>query len=111
MLNTNKKHIKVSDERVQRVIDSWRGVRPTMHFSTSREDVLANHCADTLPCRDTLLSEGMKKAKLRAHSNFFWNRAVNQWVQTFTDQFDIMCEAKAKNLASFELYKQWNPNV
>jgi UV DNA damage endonuclease len=53
-----------------------------------------------------LLAQGYKKAKLRAHSNFYWNTAVNEWALSFTDQFDIMCESKAKNLASLALYQQ-----
>ena len=52
-----------------------------------------------------LLEDGHKKQKLRAHSNFYWNTAVNEWALSFNDQFDIMCEAKGKNIASFELYK------
>ena len=51
-----------------------------------------------------LLEQGYKKQKLRAHSDFFWNEEVNQWAWTFTDEFDVMCEAKAKNLASIGWY-------
>jgi hypothetical protein len=35
-----------------------------------------------------------------------WNKAVNEWALSFTDQFDIMVEAKGKNLASFALHEQ-----
>jgi len=99
-------YIQPSDDRCQRVIDSWRGVRPTLHYSVSREDVLVGHCPNTLPDMTSLLGQGYKKAKLRAHSNFYWNTAVNEWALSFWDQFDIMCESKAKNLASFALHKQ-----
>ena len=99
-------YIQPTDDRCQRVIDSWRGVRPTLHYSVSREDVLVNHCPNTLPDMPSLLGQGYKKAKLRAHSNFYWNTAVNEWALSFWDQFDIMCESKAKNLASFALHKQ-----
>jgi UV DNA damage endonuclease len=57
---------------------------------------------------DLLLSQGYKKSKLRAHSDFYWNRAVNDWALTFWDNFDIMCESKAKNLASRALYEHAN---
>jgi UV DNA damage repair endonuclease len=97
-------YISATDDSVKRVVDSWRGVRPTMHYSVSREDVLVGHCPDTLPDHTALLAIGHKKQKLRAHSDFYWNNAVNQWVLTHTENFDIMCEAKAKNLASFELF-------
>lgn len=53
------------------------------------------------PDYHALLSQGRKKQKLRAHSDFFWNQATNQWAAEFNKQFDIMCEAKGKNLASF----------
>lgn len=97
-------YISPSDDRVKRVIDSWRGVRPAMHYSQSREDVLIDHCPNTMPDYKFLLENGYKKAKLRAHSDFYWNNPSNQWALSFTDNFDIMCESKAKNLASFRLY-------
>jgi UV DNA damage endonuclease len=101
-------YISPADDRVQRVIDSWRGRRPTCHFSTSREDLLLDHCSHTRPDMSLLLSQGYKKSKLRAHSDFYWNTAVNDWALTFWDNFDIMCESKAKNLASRELYEHAN---
>jgi hypothetical protein len=52
------------------------------------------------------MESGYKKGKLRAHSDFYWNTAVNEWALSFLDQFDIMAESKAKNLASFALHKQ-----
>ena len=61
-------YISPSDSRVLRVIDSWRGVRPAMHYSISREDVLVGHCSATEPDYKTLLESGYKKSKLRAHS-------------------------------------------
>ena len=94
-------YLQANDPRVQRVIDSWRGVRPTCHYSISREDILVDHCQNTMPDYKTLLESGHKKAKLRAHSNFYWNSAVNDWALTFLPNFDIQCESKAKNLASF----------
>jgi hypothetical protein len=86
------------------VVDSWRGVRPTMHYSVSREDLLAGHSCDRLPDFKTLIEQGHKKQKLRAHSDFYWNSEVNKWALSFWDQFDIMAESKGKNLASFKLH-------
>jgi UV DNA damage repair endonuclease len=99
-------YISTDDDRVLRVIDSWRGRRPTMHYSQSREDYLVGHDHYFEPDYATLLESGYKKAKLRAHSNFFWNHEVNAWALQFLDNFDIMCEAKAKNLASFRLHQE-----
>jgi UV DNA damage repair endonuclease len=100
-------YILPRDDRVTRVVDSWRGVRPTMHYSISREDVLVGHDTLVAPHYEALLVEGYKKQKLRAHSDFYWNRECNQWALTFLDQFDIMAESKGKNLASQALYDQW----
>jgi UV DNA damage repair endonuclease len=99
-------YIEASDDRVKRVVDSWRGVRPVIHYSVSREDCLVGHSGHVSPDLWTLLESGYKKAKLRAHSNFYWNTASNEWALSFRDQFDIMCESKGKNLASFALYEQ-----
>jgi len=99
-------YIDPKDTRVKRVVDSWRGMRPTCHYSVSREDVLVGHDTTTAPNHSQLLLEGYKKQKLRAHSDFYWNTAVNEWALSFLDTHDIMCESKGKNLASFELAKQ-----
>jgi UV DNA damage repair endonuclease len=99
-------YIQPSDDRVKRVIDSWRGVRPTCHYSVSREDYLVAHDTATKPIMSTLLESGYKKQKLRAHSDFMWNTEVNAWALQFLDHFDMMIEAKGKNLASFALYEQ-----
>jgi len=100
-------YIDPSDDRVKRVIDSWRGVRPTMHYSVSREDVLGDFSVTDRPELERLLENGHSKQKLRAHSDYYWNDAVNDWALTFCDNFDIMCESKAKNLASFKLFERY----
>jgi UV DNA damage repair endonuclease len=97
-------YIEHDNDMVKKVIDSWRGVRPTMHYSVSREDVLVDHDRHIAPDHGTLIAAGHNKQKLRAHSIYYWNEAVNDWALTFYDNFDIMCESKAKNLASFKLY-------
>jgi UV DNA damage repair endonuclease len=100
-------YISHNDDLVKQVIDSWRGVRPTMHYSVSREDVLTSHSTTRLPDHGALIESGHNKQKLRAHSDYFWNDAVNDWALTFHDKFDIMCESKAKNLASFKLLERY----
>lgn len=88
----SNEYIQPRDGRVQQVIDSWRGVRPTMHFSVSRPEFVPS---DTLPDQNKL---SVARGKLRAHSDYYHNDAVNKWALSF-DQFDVMCESKAKNLA------------
>jgi UV DNA damage repair endonuclease len=99
-------YISPGEDRVLRVIDSWRGTRPALHYSVSRESWLTGHDPNTLPDYQLLLARGHKKQKLRAHSDFYWNRAVTEWALSFWDNFDIQCESKGKNLASFEVYRQ-----
>ena len=96
-------YILPSDDRYLRLIDSWRGVRPVIHYSVSREDYLVGHNPNTLPDKEELLEQGFKKAKLRAHSDYMWNNAVNDWALEFWPYADIMVESKAKNLASQKL--------
>jgi len=100
-------YIQPNDANVQRVIDSWRGVRPTLHYSVSREDCLVEHSRNERPAHDALIEAGYSKQKLRAHSDYYWNEAVNDWALTFIDKFDMMCESKAKNLASFKLLERY----
>ena len=99
-------YINSQDDRIKRVVDSWRGVRPVVHYSTSREDVVVGHTDTVKPDLDQLLAEGYKKQKLRAHSDFAWNQESNAWALTHWAWADIMVEAKGKNLASQQLYEQ-----
>ena len=99
-------YISPSDDRLARVKDSWRGVRPAIHYSVSREDYLPDHCTQTKPDYAQLLESGYKKGKLRAHSDMYWNTAVNEWAASFNTDFDIMCESKHKQLASIGFYNQ-----
>ena len=107
----DEEYIQADDDRVKRVIDSWRGVRPTLHYSYSRDEWLdqstridedTRHAA--LHSIPDLLESGAKKQKLRAHSDYYPNDDANDWALTFWQDFDIQCEAKAKNLASQQLY-------
>jgi UV damage endonuclease UvdE len=103
-------YIERNDSRIEKVIDSWRGVRPAMHYSVSREGILTEHIRHIRPDLSPLLESGHNKQKLRAHSEYYWNDAVNDWALTHSDWADIMCESKAKNLASFKLYERAKTN-
>lgn len=92
-------YIQPNDPRVQLVIESWRGVRPTMHYSVSRPEFVPS---DVFPDQNKL---SVPKTKLRAHSDYFHNQLVNAWALSF-DSFDIMCESKAKNLAVVDLLQR-----
>ena len=108
----DEEYIQANDDRVKRIIDSWRGVRPTLHYSYSRNEWLpepsllpGNSQHGTLHDITALLDLGSKKQKLRAHSDFYPNDKANDWALSFWEDFDIQCEAKAKNLASQQLYE------
>jgi UV DNA damage endonuclease len=98
-------YIEPDDTRFKRVVDSWRGVRPVIHYSVSREDVLVDHDPYTMPDLARLKSQGFTSTRLRAHSEYYWNHAVNTWALGFQPYADIMCESKQKNLASQQLLK------
>ena len=99
-------YIQPTDDRFARVIDSWRGVRPAIHYSYSRNEHLpAEFAHNTMPDMPALLEAGYKKAKLRAHSDYYPNQLVNDWALSFLPYADIMCESKCKNLASIALHK------
>ena len=110
----DEEYIQADDERIERIIDSWRGVRPTLHYSYSRDEWLPDTSLfeggdkhGTMHDIQSILDIGCKKQKLRAHSDFYPNEKVNEWALSFFDNFDIQCEAKAKNLASEQLYLQY----
>lgn len=105
-INTGE-YIDTNNHKFWRVVESWRGVRPTIHYSVSREDVLIDHDPLVKPDLQQLKIQSFTSAKLRAHSDYYWNQAVNDWALTFLPHADIMCESKQKNLASTELYKYW----
>ena len=109
--NTRGEYIEPDDDRIKRIIDSWRGVRPAMHYSVSREDLLSSYSTTQRPDFAALEEQGFKKAKLRAHSDYLWNDAVNDWALEFWPQFDIMVEAKHKNLASSQLLQRHFMNI
>jgi UV DNA damage repair endonuclease len=101
-------YIRPTDRRFDRIIESWRGVRPVIHYSVSREDYIQDAWPDDeLLDHQMLLMNGFKKQKLRAHSDYMWNTAVNEWAMSFWDYADIMVESKAKNLASHKLYEEY----
>ena len=47
---------------------------------------------------------------LRAHSDLLPNPKVNDWALSFSENFDIQVEAKGKNMASEQLYRQAKEN-
>lgn len=91
--------IDSTDKRIARVVDSWRGVRPVIHYSQSRREVIQHVAEHEMPDRAAIVASGIKRAALRAHSDDMWNSAVNNWVVQHAEWADIMFECKHKNIA------------
>jgi len=85
-------YISPQDDRVQAVKDSWRGVRPALHYSLPIPEYLAE-------CKIK-----PNKQKLRAHSDLCWDNNVNDYVLQFWPDFDLVCEMKSKNIAQWQLF-------
>lgn len=90
--------IKADDARIALIKESWRGVRPVLHYSVSQEGLIPEQ---GFPDQAVL---GLSKMKFRSHSDYYFNNTLNDWALSFTD-FDIMCEVKMKNLARDRLYE------
>ena len=100
-------YLQPTDDRYLRMIDSWRGVRPVIHYSYSRDEFLGDVPAGTVPDRNNIMASGTKRGKLRAHSDWYPNSTANEWALLFLNTADIMCESKMKGLASKKLYEEW----
>lgn len=100
-------YIDIKDDRIKKVIDSWRGVRPTMHYSQSKEFLqdLGFNKTDKLKIPELL--KVVNKKDLYAHSDYMWNDWSNLYAKQFLENFDIMFEVKSKNLAVIEYYNTY----
>ncbi len=99
--------ISVDDERIDLILQSWRDVRPTMHYSQSKEYFKELGQSENEHFDFNYLKEknGNKK-DLYAHSDMLWNNKTNEYAKDFLNKFDIMVEAKNKNLASIDFFKK-----
>jgi UV damage endonuclease UvdE len=93
--------------RVAQIIDSWRGVRPTMHYSQPPETLMALGFAAEEKLEMPALLEKVSKRDLYSHSKRMWNRWTNLYAREFLDRFDMMFEAKDKNLATLDYYREY----
>jgi len=100
-VNTRGEYISHLDDRLKHVQESWGDRRPTLHYSCSREAYIEHVKTIERPVFDQL---DQPASRLRSHSMLYPNLALNRWALSFLPQFDIMCEAKGKNIASYQLY-------
>lgn len=104
-IESKGEYIQPNDRRVQLIRNSWAvsDERPVMHFSWLKENTSYHLDDSVLPDYDSLRAK-YNNMQLRQHALRFYNTAARDWALGFLDRFDIMCEAKAKNIASYELY-------
>lgn len=93
--------------RVARIVDSWRDVRPTMHYSQPPERLQALGFDADHKLEMPALLEQVNKRDLYLHSERMWNDWTNRYALEFLDRFDMMFEAKHKNLATLEFYERY----
>lgn len=106
LVKTNE-YITPQDTRVLKVWDSWKNRRPVIHYSQPRREFFPDDWNLDKKIHWENIKTGVNRIKMRAHNEFYWNRAVNYWAREFWDIADIQCESKAKNLASRELWLEW----
>jgi UV DNA damage repair endonuclease len=99
-------YIAPDSPRVQRIIDSWRGVRPAMHYSQPPERLQELGFAPDRKLEMDALLNVVSKRDLYGHSSQMWNQWTNEYALMFLDRFDIMLEAKDKNLAALAFYER-----
>ena len=105
-INENE-YISPHDTRVDRIIESWRGVRPAMHYSQPPERLQELGFGAERKLEMTELLEVVSKRDLYGHSARMWNRWTNEYALQFLDRFDMMFEAKDKNLAALDFYQDY----
>jgi UV DNA damage repair endonuclease len=95
-------YLEPEDQRIAVIRDSWRGVRPVIHISAPKPDLVAGQDPEVLPDRAALIAAGVSARDLRAHAGRLWNRPHAAWAARHLAWADIEVEAKEKNLASAE---------
>ena len=100
-------YIDPADPRIDRIIASWRGVRPVMHYSQPTERLQDYGFTAEQKLVIPELLEQVSKRDLYLHSALMWNTWTNHYALQFVDRFDIMFESKYKNLASQTFYAEY----
>lgn len=105
----HEKFIEVNDPIIDKIIESWRGAIPELHYSLPKQE----YCGDFFNECDLEFAKCKikNKKKLREHSDYCWHKNTNNYIFKFLNNFDIMIEAKAKQLASHKLYWEFVKNL
>ena len=100
-------YIAHDDPRLAPIIASWRGVRPVMHYSQPPERLQELGFTAQQKLEIPALLEQVNKRDLYQHSERMWNDWTNRYALGFMGDFDIMFEAKHKNLATLDFYQRY----
>lgn len=100
-------YISPHDQRVDRIIESWHGVRPAMHYSQPPERLQELGFGVERKLEMDELLQVVSKRDLYGHSARMWNRWTNEYALQFLDRFDMMFEAKDKNMATLDFYREF----
>ena len=100
--NTEGNYMKKDANIIKDIINTWKGVRPTMHLSQSVANVWSDK--NKLPDFSEIIKEH-KKGKTFAHSQLIDNVELVSYMLEYQRNFDIMIEAKQKNIAVNEFLK------
>ena len=100
----HEKFIDIDDPVIKKIIESWRGAVPELHYSLPKEEYCGMHLInENLEFKKCVVKN---KKKLREHSNNCWHKNTNRYIADFLNIFDIMVEAKEKQIASHKLYEE-----
>ncbi len=102
-----ERYIASNDPRIESIVASWRGVRPVMHYSQPPESLQQLGFDPQQKLEMPALLKVVSKRDLYGHSSRMWNTWTNAYALTFLDRFDIMFEAKDKNLAVHDFYRRY----
>ncbi|MHA6494043.1 UV damage endonuclease UvsE [Pseudomonas borbori] len=102
-----ERYIDSADPRIERILESWRGVRPTMHYSQPPESLMEAGFSAKERLEMAEVLERVSKRDLYGHSKRMWNQWCNLYAREFLQHFDIMFEAKDKNLAVLDYYQNY----
>lgn len=91
------RYVKSEGLHIERIIDTWRGVRPKIHLALSFVDLIPVNMRRGVLDLDKLLLT-TNKAKLRAHADAPWHLPSLDYWEEFVENFDLMYEGKDKNL-------------
>ncbi len=101
------KRLDPHSKTVDRIVASWRGVRPKIHLAITEQALIPEkYWTKPIPLQP-LLDLNIPKGKLRIHSVQAWHLPSIVYAGMF-DKFDIAWEGKSKNLGQADIVRALN---